>query len=136
MVSRSAFIDFHLEHKEGRSITPFRSHTRIHPLTPTIMQTSSRVLRINTSDGTVEIPASAFAPLGDEVRERFNVHLRAHKHQAGVNHGEFLPFDHYLVELTADSHEQIEEAIAAIDDRIDALVEHYTQSNTDAPVGR
>jgi hypothetical protein len=136
MVCSARSFDFNLEHKEGRSITQFRSSSRIHPFTPTIMQTSSRVLRINISDGTVEIPASAFTPLGEEVRERFNVQLRVHKHQAGVNHGEFVPFDHYLVELAADSHEQIEEAIAAIDDRIDALVERYTQSNTAVPAGR
>ncbi len=136
MASDVRFTESSLEHKEGRSTTLFRPRTRIHPFTPTIMQTASRVLRINTSDGTVEIPATAFAPLDEEVRERFNVRLRVHKHQAGVNHGEFLPFDHYLVELTGESHEQIEEAIAAINDRIDALAERYTQSNTEVPAGR
>jgi hypothetical protein len=128
--------DFSLEQKEGRSITSFRPHTRIHPLTPTIMPTASRVLRANTPNGIIDIPRPAFAPLGDEVAERFNVQLDVHKHQAGVNHGEFVPFDHYLIELTADSHEQIEEAISAIDDRIDALVERYTKSSTDVPIGR
>lgn len=134
----SSTLNNQLERKEARSVpSSSRRVSGLHPFTPTTMPSASRILPINTSDGIVDIPGSAFAPLGDELRERFNVHLRVHKHKAGVNHGEFVPLDHYLVELTAASHEQIEEAIDAIDDRVNALVERFTtQRSTEVPAGR
>jgi hypothetical protein len=129
---------FKLERKEVGSASTVQHRSRFHTFTPTTMHTASRVLPMNTPNSTVDIPAAAFAPLVDEVRDRFNVELRVHKHRAGVNHGRFVPLDHYLVELRAASPEQIEEAIEAIDARVDALVERFstTNSNTEVPAGR
>lgn len=92
------------------------------------MTTISRAIPQTTDDGTVEIPISAWADVRKVAEEEFNATITFHDHtEPGSYHGrDFVPFAHYLVEVTLDA-EQVDDFVERIDPLIDAVIERHTQ---------
>ena len=90
-----------------------------------------------TADGRrVEIPYSAWNEIAGVAKDEFDADISFHKHdEPGSYHGEpFVPFAHYLIDVTLDE-DLIEEFIGRIDPLVEDLIESHTQQPA-VPVGR
>jgi hypothetical protein len=80
-----------------------------------------------TDDGQVHIPANAWAELRAIAIEEFGATVTVHDHAtAGGYHGRpYVPFAHYLIEVTID-----EDAVDSFIERVEPVIEAIIASHT------
>jgi hypothetical protein len=98
--------------------------------------TITRIIPKTTDDAEVNIPASAWAELRKIAAAEFDARLTAHDHDMpGTFHGRpFVPFAHYLIEVTLDEDEAAN-FIERAEPIIDAIIDSHTQQVA-VPAGR
>ena len=90
--------------------------------------TITRTIRKMTDDGQLTIPPNAWAELRNIAAEEFGATVTLHDHDTpGVFHGRpYVPFAHYLVEVTIDE-DAVESFIDRVEPVIDAIIDSHTQ---------
>ena len=98
--------------------------------------TISRAIPKVSENGVLELPRSAWAEIEQVADEEFGLAVSVHDHKTpGAFHGRpFVPFAHYLFEVTLEE-EVIESFIERIDPLIEALIESHTQQPA-VPAGK
>lgn len=87
---------------------------------------SRAVPRISPA-GSLDIPPSDWLPVRTLLAEQFNAALRVHEHGAGAYHGNpFVPFPHYLIEITLDTESDVGRVIEAVDPMIEEIIDRNT----------
>jgi hypothetical protein len=90
--------------------------------------TFARPIPKNTEDGVVEIPASAWAEVKRVAEEELGATISVHDHDApGAFHGRpFLPFAHYLFEVTLEE-ELFDDFMELVHPLIEDVIARHTQ---------
>ena len=99
-------------------------HSHFSCMTTTI----TRVIAKITDNGELDIPANAWAELRTIAAEEFGATVKLHDHDlAGAFHGRpYVPFAHYLVEVTIDEDE-VDNFVQRVEPVIDAIIDSHTQ---------
>lgn len=92
------------------------------------MTTISRAIPQLTDDGVVEIPLAAWADVRRVAEEEFDAVIHFHDHEApGAYHGrDFVPFAHYLVEVTLDK-DRVDDFVERVDPLIEEVIARHTK---------
>jgi hypothetical protein len=84
-----------------------------------------------TPKGTLNIPAEEWALLAEVVGRAFAVSLKVYDVSPFAEHAaEVVPGRDLFIELASESEEAVDLAFRAMHSRIGALIDRYTETNT------